>query len=192
MEAESQRSRIFAKGVLPVEHDAGLVVTRAGDHSRDAPVAQMLAALHWCQETGDRAMFGLRLAGALWPFWHFRSHLIEGRTWLQLFLAQPADTGIATRSIRARALLGAGWLAYFQDDYASGAASGTESLTLYQQESDAGGCAGALNLLDFRAVALGDYQGAIELLEESHLPTPPLAVGGSASLPLRQAQERRL
>ena len=56
---------------------------------------------------------GLRLAGALWAFW--RHHLQEGRGWLAQMLAQP-DAQVHTAT-RAKALLGAGALAFFQGDF---------------------------------------------------------------------------
>ena len=124
-------------------------------------------ALHWCAEADDRAAFGLQLAGALWTFWLFSNNFAEGRAWLEIFLRQPHDTDTATSTLRARALLGAGWLVYYQDDYVSGAAYGTESLTLYKQADDAGGRAYALNLLGFCDAALGDYPAGIARLEES-------------------------
>ncbi len=66
------------------------------------------AALHWTLEHQE-VEIGLRLAGALWAFW--RQHLREGRSWLEQVLVQPGAR--ARTAARAKALLGAGALAFF-------------------------------------------------------------------------------
>ena len=48
--------------------------------------ANLRAVLRRAAQVGD-AEFGVRLAGALWPFWHVRSLFTEGRDWLHQFLA---------------------------------------------------------------------------------------------------------
>src|SRR5262249_50277201 len=55
---------------------------------------------HWQLTTA------LRLAGALWEFWHARGYWDEGRQWLERALAAAPDTGPSVE--RARALAGAG------------------------------------------------------------------------------------
>jgi predicted ATPase len=75
------------------------------------------SALRWCLETHDVER-ALALAGALWSFWYSQRHFSEGRAWLFQVLALadellPAGT---PHEGRARALLGAAWLAYKQGD----------------------------------------------------------------------------
>jgi predicted ATPase/DNA-binding SARP family transcriptional activator len=125
------------------------------------------ANLRWCAESGSRAVLGLQLAGALWLFWQFSNTFAEGRTWLETFLQQPYDANTTTHTLRARALLGAGWLAYYQDDYDAGAAYAAECLALCAPNQAAGAQADALNLLGFCNAALGDYPAGIARLEAS-------------------------
>jgi len=66
------------------------------------------SALAWFTRAGD-AERALRLAGALWQFWRRQGHLAEGRMWLRQSLSmQPSKPG----GPRAKALWGAGWLAF--------------------------------------------------------------------------------
>jgi predicted ATPase len=64
------------------------------------------AALAWSQTSAAGVETGLRLAGALGPFWQMRSHQIEGRTWLLSILAHPMAKPTAAR---AKALNWAGF-----------------------------------------------------------------------------------
>jgi len=124
------------------------------------------AALHYCADADERAIFGLQLAGALWIFWQFSNTFAEGRIWIETFLQQQYDTG-PTNALYARALLGAGWLAYYQDDYAAAADYAAKRLEVGQHTDDLGGRADALNLLGFCKAALCDYLGGIAQLEAS-------------------------
>jgi non-specific serine/threonine protein kinase len=78
--------------------------------------ANFEAALAWSQESGaaEAAEAGLRLAGALGWYWHFRGHWTEGRRWLRALLAWEGGEPQA----RALALCAAGLLAWAQDDFA--------------------------------------------------------------------------
>src|SRR5262249_52033923 len=62
-------------------------------------------ALRWCLDRAD-AEHGLRLGGALWPFWQARPGLYrdEGRAWLASLLALPGAA--APTPARAAALQG--------------------------------------------------------------------------------------
>ena len=94
------------------------------------------AALDWTQPGGGASggpETGPRLAAALWRFWWQRGHFGEGRGWLERMLPVPAGPGV-----RARALGGAGVLAYFQGDLARAAAYYEESLALGRAIGDQG------------------------------------------------------
>jgi predicted ATPase/transcriptional regulator with XRE-family HTH domain len=71
------------------------------------------AALDWALESGETEA-GLRLAGALWRFWHIRTYLAEAIHWLDRALDAAGQA--ASPALRARALAGAGMLAFDQND----------------------------------------------------------------------------
>jgi non-specific serine/threonine protein kinase len=79
--------------------------------------ANFEAALAWSLKAEGAAAAveeaGLRLAGALGWYWHFRGHWTEGRRWLRRLLSREGGEAEA----RARALCAAGLLAWAQDDY---------------------------------------------------------------------------
>jgi predicted ATPase/transcriptional regulator with XRE-family HTH domain len=121
------------------------------------------AALAWsATESGDGAA-GLRLAGALWRFWHTRGHLSEGSAWLDRMLAR----GAGSAADRAKALNGAGNLAYYQGDYERSGALHEESLALRRRLADQQGIAMSLNNLGNLAAIQGNYGRATTLFEES-------------------------
>ncbi len=98
----------------------------------------------------------LRLASALWMFWHTHGYLSEGRRWLDGALAA-ADT--SPRRRRAAALFGAGQLALFQRDYDSAERSLEESLSVYREIDDKEGIVTALIRLGYTAL-LGERNQA--------------------------------
>ncbi len=69
-------------------------------------------AIEWAIRSGE-ADLGLRMAAALWRFWHQRGPLWEGRKALDRLLALPG----ASRETRARALSAAGGLAWWDGDF---------------------------------------------------------------------------
>jgi predicted ATPase/class 3 adenylate cyclase len=122
------------------------------------------SALEWslveAQSTG-----GLRLCGALVRFWVTRGHLSEGREWCVRFLGKG---GRQARTLeRAKALIAAGALAYFQGDYLVTQALQEESLAIMRGLGDRSGIARALTNLGAVAVERGNFASARALLEES-------------------------
>ncbi len=115
------------------------------------------AALTWTLDTGMAAE-ALRLATALCAFWGARGHLSEGCQWLQSAL----DHGTAAPpTIRARALLRAGALAYLQSDYAQAAALLNDSRELAEALQDTGIIAHSCNGLGLAAMEQGDFARAM-------------------------------
>jgi len=125
----------------------------------------MRAALARCAAATGDAPRGLRLAGAIWRFWYVRGHLLEGRRSLSSLLAiSPQDQDAAAR---AKALRGAGVLAYRMSDYASAGAALEEGLAIHRELGDRQGIVRSLNNLGLVAQGTGAPSLARALYEEA-------------------------
>ena len=123
------------------------------------------AALVWLLGQGQSgAELALRLAGALWRFWHRHGDIREGRQWLEISLARAAD---APPRIRAKALWGASWLAYHLGDYQRGSALSAEHLALARAMDDPLSVRNALTGVGIAALAEGRYADGLRALEEA-------------------------
>jgi predicted ATPase/DNA-binding CsgD family transcriptional regulator len=129
----------------------------------EAEHGNLRGALTWLDETDAREML-LRLAGALWPFWYFHSHLSEGRRWLARALVESPS---APAALRARALHGAGHLAHYQGDDVRAVPLLEAGLALWRELGDRQGTALALLLLGIVAEDRGDYALAETRFEEA-------------------------
>jgi non-specific serine/threonine protein kinase len=123
------------------------------------------SALAWSAAEGADAAGGLRLAGALCVFWEVRGYLGEGRGWVGASLA--ATKGGPAGDARARALNGAGVMAWQQADYPAARALHEECLTIRRELGNRRGIAGSLNNLGNIASEQGDFRAARALYEES-------------------------
>jgi non-specific serine/threonine protein kinase len=125
------------------------------------------AALAWSSDGGGEG--GLRLAAAIWRFWEVRGHLGEGRAWFATLL--PSATREAGQDggppLRAKALNGAGMLAYRQGDHAIARPQHTEALAIRRELGDRPGIAISLNNLGLVAQAQEEHATARGLFEES-------------------------
>jgi len=108
---------------------------------------------------------GLRLAGALWLFWYYHSHLSRGRHWLEHAL-MVADAGPA--AARAKALVGLGTLAHYQGDDDTAAPRLEEAISLWRALGDPVGLAYALTMRGNVAEDSGNYSEAEPLFAEAH------------------------
>lgn len=122
------------------------------------------AALEWCNASEDGAETALQLAGALWRFWNTRGHFMEGRQWLDAALKR---RGGAAAHWQARALTGAGAIAFLQGKYENAIAFHADALAAYRQIGDHQGAAFALNNMGAAAGVQGHSDRAKTLFEQS-------------------------
>ena len=152
-------------GRLEREHDNLRALAFLGINSRRS-VGRMALAVE----------SGLRLAGALWRFWLVRGQGFDrgpsvagaglgadrrgfrGTAWRE----SRGGAGHSGTSARAKALNGAGNLAWAQADHAGAQALFEESLTLARESGDQRGTAHALGNLGNVAYNQGDYAEARE------------------------------
>jgi predicted ATPase/class 3 adenylate cyclase len=129
----------------------------------DTEHANIRAALRWAIDRGD-ADRAQEAAGALWRFWQQRGHLAEGLRWLQEVLAMPSGQG--RTAARAKALAGAGGVAWWTDRGASRAVY-EEALAIERELGDPTRLAEALYNQAFAVAAEDDWEAAARLLDES-------------------------
>ncbi len=122
------------------------------------------AALRWALEAG-RVEIGLLTAGRAWRFWHQRGHLGEGLAMTRDLLACPAGQGRTPG--RAKALNGAGGLAYWQNDFPTAGRYYAEQLDIVQELGDKAGLAEAHYNLGYLAAIPGDHAAAVEHYEQA-------------------------
>lgn len=125
--------------------------------------ANLRAALTWSKADPDSSEEWLRLAAALHGFWHQRGYLSEGRAWLEAALSSASG---ASRWVRAKALCGAGVLAWRRGDLAAEIPL-RESLSLYEELGDKWGQAYALHHVAHVEEKRGDYEQAVALFRRS-------------------------
>lgn len=128
----------------------------------EAEHANLRAAISRTLARGEDELAG-RLAGALWGFWTARDQLREGRRWYAEMLARE---GLSPRT-RAKALYGAGGLAWRQGELAVAQPLFEESLALCRELEDARGIATALSGLGILAGERDEIDRAQALYEEA-------------------------
>jgi predicted ATPase len=150
---------------LAVEAEPHLVAEDQGEWLDicDREHANIRAALRWAIDSGeaDRAQ---EPAGALWRFWQQRGHQAEGRAWLEEILAMPS--GRRPSAGRAKAMIGAGGLAWWQQDREAARASYEGALAIERELGDPARTGEALYNLSF-VVAGEDIDAAAGMLEEA-------------------------
>jgi non-specific serine/threonine protein kinase len=82
-----------------------------------AEANNLRAAFAWSLGPEGDLELGLSAAAALWWFWWTHGQVGEGRQWLHALLERGEEAGLSGASAFARALLGAGILAYFAGDF---------------------------------------------------------------------------
>jgi predicted ATPase/DNA-binding SARP family transcriptional activator len=121
------------------------------------------AALDWSLDK-LRVEQAARIAGSLWRFWLARGYLVEGRAWLARVLAVDGELSPAAL---AKALRGAGTLAWGQGDYTEAIGLCERSLGLARTLGDRDGEATCLHYLGSLALHQSDYVRATALLQAS-------------------------
>jgi predicted ATPase/class 3 adenylate cyclase/Tfp pilus assembly protein PilF len=136
-------------------------------------------ALKWARGESEKGKFdaieiGLRLVGALWRFWHVSGLLKEGREELEGALSWGGIPGEGVRGkpavlkrARAKALQGAGVLAYGQGDNAAAQSRLEECLTSSRELGDQVRIANVLSSLGHIANVQEDQSKARALYEEA-------------------------
>jgi len=122
-------------------------------------------ALRWLVGREEVEM-ALRLGGAMCQFWAMRGHLSEGRQTLEGILSG-SNLETVSLQVRAKALNGAGVMAYTQGDYGQAKVLCQESLELFRKLGNRRGIASSINGLAFVAMVAGDYAAASGMFEES-------------------------
>jgi predicted ATPase/class 3 adenylate cyclase len=125
--------------------------------------ANIRAALRWAIEAGE-AERAQESAGALWRFWQQRGHLAEASRWFEEILAMPSAQ--ARTAARAKALLGAGGISWWQVDRRAAGAFYEEAVAIERELGDPARIAEAVYNYAF-VVAGEDIASAARLLDES-------------------------
>jgi predicted ATPase/DNA-binding SARP family transcriptional activator len=124
------------------------------------------AALRWAMQQAESEL-ALELAGGLWRYWYMRGYASEGRQWLEAALAVAAAETDQPRQARAKALDGAGVLAFQQGDQAQAGAAYAAAGGLYRALADQAGLATVLNHIGLLRMEYGENALAIQAYAES-------------------------
>jgi tetratricopeptide (TPR) repeat protein len=124
----------------------------------EAEHGNVQAALAWTVAEGE-AELALRMTNAFWRFWWMRSHLGQGRLWIERVLALPDPHGAALAH-RPRALVAAGYFARIQGDHEQAIAFGEEAMAAAREQGDSSAMAAARFLLGLIAFDRGDLETA--------------------------------
>jgi predicted ATPase/DNA-binding CsgD family transcriptional regulator len=123
----------------------------------------MRAALGWLLEHGETDL-SLRLSGTLWWFWFLHGDWSEGRRWLETSLQLPSTQ--ESTSARARALSGAGELAWSQGDQPAAQHLLSESISLSREVGDEQGLAVSHGILGLVLQEQGELDAGRTHVEE--------------------------
>jgi predicted ATPase/class 3 adenylate cyclase len=130
----------------------------------DLELANIRAAIGWAIDSGDleRAQ---EAAGSIWRFWQQRGRLTEARQLFDDVLNHPSGQG-RTRA-RAKALEGAGGIAWWQGDVTAMERSYVEALDIEREHGNLSGVANAVANMAYVKTAQMDLEGAGRLIDES-------------------------
>jgi predicted ATPase len=121
-------------------------------------------ALEWSLESEHGAVAGLRLSGALSRFWEVRSHLKQAREYYRQVLSRPQAS--VRSGERAKALTGAGRLAWCQDDNSAARAYFTDAIEIWRELGDQLRAGLVMGFLGFVERSEGEAERARLLFED--------------------------
>jgi predicted ATPase/DNA-binding SARP family transcriptional activator len=123
--------------------------------------------LRWALRTGLRAEpeVALRLAAALWRFWHDRGDLTEGARWLGEALSAAPEPS----PVRARALHGLSVLTLRTSDHHRALATASETVASLRESGDRRALSEELHHLGTMAWVFADFCGAERWCRESRM-----------------------
>lgn len=122
-------------------------------------------ALEWSTDEHGNAHSGLRLVAALPGFWEVCGLLTKERSWLEALLVRGGAT--ASPAMRAKALRGAGQVAYYQCDFEAARSFFEQSLALDRALDNRPRMADTLGRLGFLLSAQREYATAEPFYQES-------------------------
>ena len=108
---------------------------------------------------GEAARLALSASGALWQFWLRRGRFAEGRRWCEAAVEVAPEEGMETE--RAKALSGAGVMAFYQRDLEAARRHHTEALRTRRQTSDRLGQARSL----YNLASIAGVEGDLDAVE---------------------------
>lgn len=130
---------------------------------------ELRAALHWCAAAPERSATGLRLSRALGRFWCLRSHLREGRQWLETFLGAEEQAGGQLENllpVRADAVNALARIVFLAGDFAAARDRFAQALEVARRGEYDEGVETAQTGLGTVLWELGNYGAARTHLEE--------------------------
>jgi non-specific serine/threonine protein kinase len=127
----------------------------------DAEYENIRVALEWSLGVDPDA--GAQLVGSLWPYWYLRRRITEGSRWLHAMIERPARD----KTLRAKVLLGAGYIAHGRYEFDLGRSLAEESLSIFREIGDKRSVGWALDNLASLALMAGEVGQARAQLEES-------------------------
>ena len=138
----------------------------------DSPDARRLLGgesdeFRWALRTALRAEpdVALRIAAALWRFWHDRGDLTEGARWLGAALGAAPEPS----PLRARALHGLSVLTLRTSDHRRALATASEAVALFRESGDRRALSEELHHLGTMSWVFADFHGAERWCRESRM-----------------------
>lgn len=145
---------------LVSEVDAAWLAVLEAEHDN------LRRALEWSLDPAhDRADLALRMAGGLWLFWYYHSHLFEGRRWLERAVRA---SSASKPGFRAKALVGLGYLAHCQGDDDEALGRLTEGVAIFRSQGDRWATAFALSVRGAISEDQGDYDAGHSFFAEAN------------------------